>query len=107
MFTFPHRDNIMSTSTAPEVKFSPHELHDFEPSLVRLQHPPLLTGNQSIWRRINTILKALILLFLSIGYLAFCYTVKYRTVPLRHLGPFSITRNNLGRFFPLLRHTEC
>jgi hypothetical protein len=111
-FTYPHRDNIMSTpmltSTAPEVRISSQELHfDSEASLVPFENPPSVhTRNQSIWRRIKTILKVLILLFLSIGYLAFCYTVKYRTVPLRHLGPFSITRNNLGQFFPLLRYTE-
>ena len=64
------------------------------------ENPRPLTRNQFIWRRTKATLKVLIPLFCSIGYLAFCYTVKHHIVPLRYLGPFSITRDNLGWFIP-------
>lgn len=65
-----------------------------ELSLAQLEHHRLLTRNRLIWRRVRAIFKALILLFLSTGYLAFCYTVNRRVVPLRSLGPYSITPNH-------------
>ncbi|KAG1740330.1 hypothetical protein EDB19DRAFT_780985 [Suillus lakei] len=60
-------------------------------SRVRLEHHRLLTQNRLIWRRVKAVLKALILFFLSTGYLTFCYTVHRRTVPLKSLGPYTIT----------------
>ena len=64
------------------------------------ENPCPLTRNQFIWRRTKATLKVLIPLFCTIGYLAFCYTVKHNIVPLRKLGPVSVTRDNLGRFIP-------
>lgn len=85
----------MLTSTFSEDRISPRKYYP-EPSLPHLDNHRLPTRNQFIWRRIKAILKASILLFLSIGYLAFCYTVNRHTVPLKHLAPFSITLDNLG-----------
>lgn len=71
-----------------------HEPHDgLHPQLsrVQLEHHRLLTRNRLIWRRFKSILKALILLFLSAGYLIFCYMANRHAIPLRSLGPYSIT----------------
>ena len=60
------------------------------------ENPCPLTRNQLIWRRTKATLKVLVPLFCTVGYLAFCYAVNHHIIPLRHLGPFSITRDNLG-----------
>ncbi|KAG1763505.1 hypothetical protein EV702DRAFT_181671 [Suillus placidus] len=50
--------------------------------------------NRLIWRRVKAILEALILFSLPTGYLAFYNTVNHSTVPLKSLGPYSITPNH-------------
>ncbi|KAG1776025.1 hypothetical protein EV702DRAFT_361478 [Suillus placidus] len=69
------------------------KFHEPHPQLspVQLEHHRLLTRNRLIWRRFKSILKALVLLFLSAGYLTFCYMANRHAVPLRSLGPYSIT----------------
>ena len=89
-FTYPDRLNAPSYSMLNPTIYQDCIAPPNQPS-------PLPTRSRLISRRINAISKSLILLLLSIGYLTFCYTVNHRTVPLKHLGPFSITRDNLGR----------
>ncbi|KAG0695813.1 hypothetical protein DFH29DRAFT_252901 [Suillus ampliporus] len=107
----PNNAEFQVTSSTPMMSFSkvsekrswfsdqPSELDMFherrpELSLVQLEHHCLLTQNRLIWRRVKAIFKALILLFLSTGYLAFCYSVNRRAVPLKSLGTYSITPNH-------------
>lgn len=74
---------------------SSYELHLAELSQVQVEHRQLLTRNRLIWRRVKAVLKALILVFLSTAYLTFCYVVNHHDVPLRSLGPYTITPNHL------------
>lgn len=73
---------------------SSYELHLAELSQAQVEHRRLLTRNRLIWRRVKAVLKALILVFLSTAYLTFCYVVNYHDVPLRSLGPYTITPNH-------------
>jgi hypothetical protein len=75
---------------------SSYELHLAELSQVQVEHHRLLTRNRLIWRRVKAVLKALILLFLSTAYLTFCYVVNHHDVPLRSVGPYSITPSHFG-----------
>jgi hypothetical protein len=73
---------------------SSYEQHLVELSQVQVEHHRLLTRNRLIWRRVKAVLKALVLLFLSTAYLTFCYMVNHHDVPLKSLGPYSITPNH-------------
>lgn len=73
---------------------SSYELHLAKLSQVQVEHRRLLTRNRLIWRRVKAVLKALILVFLSTAYLTFCYVVNHHDVPLRSLGPYTITPNH-------------
>ncbi|KAG2139732.1 hypothetical protein DEU56DRAFT_302261 [Suillus clintonianus] len=100
LYAQPDNAEFQVTSSAPMLSFSElgeHRNHSSEVDKSResyLEHHRLLLRNHLIWHRVKAILKALILLFLSTGYLAFCYTVNRRIVTLKSLGPYSITPNH-------------
>ena len=105
-----------TTSPSPERPFEedsdPHHLSDiveakvplgprFATSLTRWR-PQLFrkgpsAGRQPLWRSIKTPLKMALLPLAAIGYLAFCYTVHGKVIPVNTYGLYAVTPDHLGR----------
>lgn len=106
-----------TTSPSPEQPFEEdpdsHHLADiveakgsptgsrFIPFLSPLR-PPLFRKGQSagrppLWRSIRTPLKMALLPLVAIGYLAFCYTVHGKVIPVNTYGLYAVTPQHLGR----------
>ena len=61
-----------------------------------------------LWRTVKTPLEMALLPLAAIGYLAFCYTVHGKAVPVNTYGLYAVTPQHFGRWFiPLVSYLIC
>ncbi|KAF9236446.1 hypothetical protein BU15DRAFT_77027 [Melanogaster broomeanus] len=93
----PYPTLLVDTSTAsedPPESGSSMYLAPLRPQLY--QRGPSAKDRQSIWRVIRTPLQMALFPLAAIGYLAFCYTVHRKVVPVITYGIFSVTPQYLA-----------
>ncbi|KAF8834837.1 hypothetical protein BDN67DRAFT_975740 [Paxillus ammoniavirescens] len=87
----PHLDDDAGFEEPPQQSHSSMYLAPLRPQLFRPR-----PGRPSLWRIVRSPLKMALLPLAALGYLAFCYSVHGKVVPVNTHGPYSVTPQHLS-----------